>query len=82
MIETETPMPGSLHPMVRRIHVLPVGDMEIHAAQELCWCHPTETEPRLWVHNAKDCREARERATGKKCSDGWIFIAEYVPPNK
>lgn len=64
--------------MYRRIHVIPVGDVEIHAAQELCWCHPTETEPRLLVHNAKDCREARERVTGEKCSDGWINIAERV----
>lgn len=81
MNTTETQSPGSLKRMVRRIHVLPVGDAEIHSAQEICWCHPTETEPRLWVHNAKDCREARERATGEKCSDGWINIAEYVPPN-
>lgn len=64
---------------VRRIHVLPVGDEGIHAAQEICWCHPTEIEPRLWVHNAKDCREAEERITGEKCSDGWVNIAEYVP---
>lgn len=71
----------SVERLVRRIHVLPIGDVELHAAQELCWCHPTETEPRLWVHNAKDVREARERATGEKCSDGWINIAEYVPPN-
>lgn len=59
-----------------RYHVLPVGDLDIHQAQTTCWCHPLETEPNLWVHNAKDCREARERITGKKVSDGWINIAE------
>ena len=63
--------------MIRNIHVIPVGDYKIHAAQEICWCHPTEIEPKVWVHNAQDCREARERATGEKCSPGWINIAEF-----
>jgi hypothetical protein len=63
----------------RRIHVLPVGDIKYHSAQEICPCHPTETEPRLWVHNAWDNREAKERASGEKCSDGWINFAEFVP---
>jgi len=71
----------SLERLVRRIHVVPIGDEELHAAQEICWCHPTETEPRLWVHNAKDCRESKERATGEKCSDGWISVAEFIAPN-
>lgn len=66
----------------RRIHVLPVGDVEIHAAQEICWCYPTETEPGMWVHHATDCREAHERVTGEKCSEGWINIAEYVLNNQ
>lgn len=81
MSTTKSDNGGSVQRMVRRIHVLPVGDVELHAAQSICWCHPTETEPKLWVHNAKDCREARERATGEKCGDGWVNIAEYVPPN-
>lgn len=62
--------------MSRRIHCLPIGDKDVHAAQETCWCHPTEIEPLLWVHNAADCREARERITGQKCSDGWVNVAE------
>lgn len=65
---------------VRRLHVIPVGDREIHAAQESCWCHPAHTGSNVWVHNAKDCREARERATGEKCSEGWINIAECIMP--
>lgn len=64
--------------MTKRLHVIPVGDVEIHAAQEICWCHPLEIEPLVWAHNAKDCREAKERITGSKCSDGWIAIAEFV----
>lgn len=64
--------------MERRIHVLPVGDVELHAAQAICWCHPLELEPRLWVHHAKDCREARERVTGTGCSDGWVNVAEFI----
>lgn len=61
----------------RRIHVIPIADVEIHSAQSICWCHPTEVEPMIWVHNAKDCREKEERVTGEKCSAGWINIAEY-----
>jgi hypothetical protein len=64
--------------MTRRIHCIPVGDKEMHSAQEICWCHPTETQPRLFVHNALDCREAMERATGEKVSAGWINIAEFI----
>lgn len=77
----------SVRRLVRRVHVIPIGDTGgpgndgLHAAQEICWCHPTETEPRLWVHNAHDCREARERVTGEQCSDGWINIAEFVELN-
>ena len=64
--------------MNRRYHTLPVGDVEIHAAQETCWCHPTETSPNVWVHNAKDCREAEERITGEGTGEGWVVIAENV----
>ena len=58
--------------------MVPVADVELHAAQAICWCHPTEMEPGLWVHNAADTREARERVTGKKCSAGWVNVAEFV----
>lgn len=63
-------------PETRRIHVIPIGDYEIHAAQATCWCHPVERES-VWIHNAKDCREARERA-GIKSSEGWVNIAEVL----
>jgi hypothetical protein len=77
--------------MKRRLHVIPIGDLQVHAAQEICWCHPTETEPGIVVHNAKDCREARERALCSPAATDaeinaykhleWILIAEYVPPS-
>jgi hypothetical protein len=62
---------------LKRFHSLPIGDAEIHSAQATCWCHPTETDPGVWVHNAKDCREAHERIIGQ-CSVGWIVIMEEV----
>lgn len=71
---------SSLERLVRRIHVMPIGDVDIHSAQEICWCHPTETTPNVWTHNAKDCREASERRTGERCSAGWVNIAEYKQP--
>lgn len=64
--------------MRRRIHCIPVGDCDLHAAQEICWCYPIEREPLIFVHNAGDTREKLERITGEQCSDGWINIAEYI----
>lgn len=62
-----------------RLHTIPIGDYAIHAAQDSCWCHPTAmSEGLVWVHNAKDCRESKERVTGERCSEGWVNIAEYV----
>lgn len=63
--------------MKRRVHCIPIGDVDMHAAQLICWCHPIEMERNITVHNAADCREAKERATGEKCSEGWINIAEF-----
>ncbi len=63
-----------------RIHVIPVGDLDLHAGQEICWCHPTEIDLGIWVHNAKDCREARERVTGERRGPGWDHIVEYITP--
>lgn len=64
--------------MKKRTHVIPVGDEEIHCAQESCWCKPVQTEPGVFTHNAKDCREAQERITGQNCSEGWVLIGEEV----
>lgn len=60
------------------LHNIPLGDTYLHGAQKDCWCHPTETRLNLWTHNAKDCREAKERVTGEQVSEGWVLIAEYL----
>lgn len=60
----------------KRIHVIPLGDTALHSAQQKCWCHPKEVKSGVWLHNAHDCREAKERAgivTGKH----WSHIAEF-----
>ena len=69
------------------IHVIPQNDTVMHVASQDCWCHPLEKEPRLWSHNAKDCREAYERRTSElKSSDQrWFCVAArppgYAPPD-
>ncbi len=60
----------------KRLHVIPLDDVTLHAGQKKCWCHPCEREPGIWVHNAKDAREAKERdgiITGKS----WATLAEF-----
>lgn len=64
-----------------RFHMLPVGDNKMHVVSEQCWCFPLEMQRGLWAHNAKDCREARERITGKRCSEGWLTLAELYQPH-
>lgn len=63
--------------MTEHFHVIPVGDLRVHAAQSICWCFPLQVDPVIWVHNAKDCREVLERQLGRRCSEGWIIILEY-----
>lgn len=63
---------------MKRLHTIPVGDLEVHSAQTSCWCHPVNVESEIWVHNAKDCRESKERSLNKKVSDGWIIISEVI----
>lgn len=57
-----------------RPHVIPIGDTHVHCASEKCWCHPLNKDG-VVIHNAKDCREAKERnkiETGKF----WVEIDE------
>lgn len=68
----------TLNGIVRHLHCIPIGDLDVHAAQRICWCHPTEVEPCVWAHNASDCREARERVANECVSEGWIIILEVV----
>jgi hypothetical protein len=63
-----------------RVHVIPTGDTHLHAAQMSCWCFPTDTEKGLVVHNAKDCREVRQRGT-YDFQNGWTPVAEYFIPD-
>ena len=70
-------LPPHAQPVIRRLHVLPIGDWAIHAAQSTCWCYPTETSPNVWVHHASDCRERLERQ-GLKAGAGWQIVAELL----
>ena len=69
------------------LHAIPVGgDEPIHYANAECWCYPVPDteEPTLLVHNAKDCREARERlrpqCTGRKHEgkEVWVLIGQEI----
>lgn len=67
---------------MRRIHCVPVGDVEIHCAQMSCWCHPLledgdDEHVDIVVHNTKDCREAQERIDNQS-HGGWINIGENL----
>jgi len=64
--------------MMVRMHIIPIGDIDIHYAQSTCWCHPLEKERNIFMHNAKDCREVKERLTNKGCSEGWVIIKEKI----
>lgn len=83
---TQTPLVES-SAVVRRLHSFPVGGEEpLHICSPECWCYPVrDTEqPGLWVHNAKDCREAKERAgrTDMLAVDSlWVLALENVKPN-
>ena len=63
----------------KRLHVIPLGDLEDHEAVTECWCHPV-THDGIVTHNAKDCREQMERA-GKPTGKIWCRIAEKYDPN-
>jgi hypothetical protein len=73
--------------IVRRLHSFPVGgDEPLHICNPACWCYPVrDTEqPGLWIHNAKDCREAKERKgrTDLLAVDSfWVLVFENVEPN-
>lgn len=58
----------------KRLHVIPLGDLDDHEASTECWCHPL-TRDGIVIHNAKDCREQMERA-GKPAGKIWCQIAE------
>jgi hypothetical protein len=81
------PPPVASSDIARRLHSFPVGgDEPLHICSPDCWCYPVrDTEqPALWIHNAKDCREAKERAgrTDLLAVDSfWVLALENVEPN-
>jgi hypothetical protein len=52
----------------------------MHTAQSTCWCFPIEDDvvPGVIVHNAKDCREAKERQGLRNADHFWVAIGELV----
>ena len=60
------------------IHSIPVGgDEPMHLADRQCWCHPVQDQEakNLFIHNAKDCREFKERNGIEVPKDSlWVII--------
>lgn len=64
------------------LHIIPIGDSDRpHIASNYCWCYPVKVDTGNWLHNAKDCREAKERITKEKCSAGWLIVGEAIIKN-
>lgn len=59
----------------KKIHVIPANDTYLHEGSLRCWCFPLEKEIGIIIHNAKDCREAKERKGTS--TDVWFHVAEY-----
>lgn len=62
--------------MGEETHVIPIADARAHGMGSECWCHPLQhpEEPRVWIHHALDCREAKERHGREHESPGWLVI--------
>lgn len=55
----------------KTVHVIPVDDLRKHVPKAKCWCFPITMFDGVFIHNAKDCREARERVGRADLSKGW-----------
>lgn len=67
--------------MSTRPHCVPIGGQEPnHVCSEGCWCFPLVDESGYVTHNAKDCREARERLGRARKDEMWAIIDEEVLP--
>jgi hypothetical protein len=67
------------HSVMHLFHTIPVGGNEpVHDADVKCWCYPTSDRntPEVIVHNAKDCREARERNGVVNPDLKWVLIGQ------
>lgn len=57
-------------------HTIPVGGSEpVHVCAASCWCHPLLTDGVI-VHNAEDCREARERHGHTEPDEKWVIVGQ------
>lgn len=65
--------------MTLQLHVLPLDDLQLHAASELCWCQPVRLPTGVLCHHALDGRESAERQQGHGTGRGWLNQIEYVP---
>ena len=67
------------HDDVNPVHVIPLDDTMSHTLSMECGCYPLEDRGVI-IHNAKDCRESRERITGNTTGKPWgLFVAaEYA----
>jgi hypothetical protein len=53
--------------MLDRYHVVPINDLREHNTDSdfICWCHPTENDDGVIVHNSMDGREKYESGERK-----------------
>lgn len=57
-------------------HTIPVGGSEpMHICSTSCWCHPLPSDG-IVIHNAKDCREARERHGQANPDQKWTIVGQ------
>lgn len=66
------------------IHLIPLADTHLHAAQMVCPCHPVDVGDGVVAHNAWDTREAMERVTGENAALGgyWCWRWRAAIPNE
>lgn len=67
--------------ITRSVHVLPLNDTMAHFVNPACPCYPLEIEKGLFVHNAEDCREAKERITGRTFRHPWEAVVLDTDPD-
>lgn len=63
--------------MIPSLHVMPVGGAEPeHRAHPECWCQPLLGLDGMYIHHARDLREARERHGRNRPDEQWIIGVE------
>lgn len=60
------------------LHVIPIGNDEpYHSTTLECWCGPTQIEPKVIAHNARDNRERYERLGITHPDKKWVTVADH-----